>query len=403
MYLSALILLPAIIVIVRAPLPAHAASYNNAVIADSALKYVGQNYGDCWTLVRDMVYQASGGAQDISAAAGGGNYFAHLSNAGGTRISTVSSLNKGDVIQEGEYGGHTFIIVGVISGSTVDVVDANHDWAGTVMHYQRTLSLDSNNEAFRFGTAYSQGTWNGVGSARFLGTDRLYSGQTMSAGQYISSGNVQNVLILQSDGNLVLYHNRTALWNSHTAGSGATILKMQLDGNLVLYNATGTAVWNSHTPNTGHGFAVMQSDGNFVVYSDSSGSTWQTNTDGQPTYLYPGTDRLATGATTIIVNSYLRSADKRYALLLQPDGNLVLFGPGYHVLWNSQTGGTMAAFLTMQADGNLVLYKANGTAVWNSHTAGQGNSHLVLQSDGNAVVYTNASQWTWQSNTDGKI
>src|SRR5207237_529299 len=160
---------------------------------------------------------------------------------------------------------------------------------------------DSNNKAFRFGTAYSQGTWNGVGSAKFLGTDRLYSGQTMSAAQYILSGNVQDVLILQTDGNLVLYHNRTAIWNSRTAGSGATQLKMQMDGNLVLYTAAGTAVWNSHTAGSGHGVVVMQSDGNLEVYSDSAGSTWQTNTGGQPMYTFTGNDRLQTGASSMIV------------------------------------------------------------------------------------------------------
>lgn len=401
--LKALVVAAPIAAVLSISSPAYAASYSNAAIADLALGHVGETYGDCWTFVRDMIYQASGNMQDISAAAGGGDYFAHLSNAGGTQISSIGSLAKGDVVQEGGYGGHTYIIVGAVSGSTFDVVDANHDWADTVMHYRRTVTLDSNDRAYRFGSVGSSSSWNGVGNAKFFGSDRLYSGQTMSAGQYILSGNVQHVLMLQTDGNLVLYHNKSAVWNSHTAGSGATQLMMQMDGNLVLYTAAGTAVWNSHTAGTGHAYAAMQSDGNFVIYADSIGATWQSNTSGHANYTYEGSDRLSNSASVNIVNDYLRSADKRYALLLQPDGNLVLFGPGYHVLWNSQTAGSNAAFLIMQYDGNLVLYTAGGNVIWNSHTAGRGTSYGVMQNDGNFVVYNSSGQWTWQTNTDNTI
>lgn len=391
-----------IIAALGASMYARAANYNNAVIADKALSHVGETYGDCWPFVRDMIYQASGGTQDISAAAGGGDYFAHLSNAGGTRVSSLGSLIKGDVVQEGQYGGHTFIIVGLVSGSTFDVVDSNHDWMGTVMHYHKAVTLDSDDQAFRFGSA-SSNSWSGVGNTKYIGTDKLTAGQSMYAGQYIVSGNVQHVLMMQSDGNLVLYHNKSAVWSSHTANIGANRVVMQSDGNLVIYTSGGSAVWSSRTSGKGSSYAVMQADGNFVVYTSTGSATWQSDTGGHGTYVNSGVDRLNNNTTTIISNSYLRSADKRYALLLQPDGNVVLFSAGYHVLWTSHTSGSNAAFLTLQGDGNLVLKTAGGTVIWNSQTGGRGASSAIMQTDGNFVIYNSAGQWTWQSWTGGKI
>jgi len=126
-------------------------SYDNATIADDALMHVGQTYGECWPFVRDMIYQASSGTQDISAQSG--DYFQHLTAAGGTQITSVDSLAKGDVVQEGENGGHTYIIVGQVSGSTFDVVDSNHAYDNVVMHYHRAVTLDADDRAYRFGTA----------------------------------------------------------------------------------------------------------------------------------------------------------------------------------------------------------------------------------------------------------
>lgn len=68
-------------------------------------------------------------------------------------------------------------------------------------------------------------------------------------------------LVLQGDGNLVLYYYPTgmetdpttgqvsyvALWASNTVGSGASMLAMQDDGNLVLYKPSMVPVWATHT------------------------------------------------------------------------------------------------------------------------------------------------------------
>jgi hypothetical protein len=56
-------------------------------------------------------------------------------------------------------------------------------------------------------------------------------------------------------------------------------------------------------------------------------------------------------------------------------------------------------FLTMQLDGNAVLYH-NGTALWQSQTVSSGNE-IVMQNDGNLVVYTSNMEPIWQAGTYG--
>jgi len=55
--------------------------------------------------------------------------------------------------------------------------------------------------------------------------------------------------------------------------------------------------------------------------------------------------------------------------------------------------------LVMQTDGNLVLYAA-GAAVWSTGTNGTGTQNrLVMQSDGNLVIYTQLNHPVWSSKT----
>ena len=121
-------------------------------------------------------------------------------------------------------------------------------------------------------------SWGGVGSAvrsLYPYTNTLLGANNtrLDINSYITSNNVMYVLILQNDGNLVLYGNGngTAMWSSGTYGSGADHLLMQNDGNLVLYKANGAWVWQTHTYGKGPANAVLDEDGNFkVVRNDVS-------------------------------------------------------------------------------------------------------------------------------------
>ena len=119
---------------------------------------------------------------------------------------------------------------------------------------------------------------------------------------------------------------------------------------------------------------------------------------------------VATGRTTpITVNSTcgtlragsaqssLLSANKKYALTQQTDGNLVL-RQGTAAVWSTKTAGHAGAYTIMQPDGNLVVRSAAGGALWNSKTAGHPGAYLTLQTDRNLVIY--GSTALWQSHTN---
>ncbi|MFF7632722.1 glycoside hydrolase domain-containing protein [Kitasatospora sp. NPDC008050] len=119
-------------------------------------------------------------------------------------------------------------------------------------------------------------------------------GSTFNGGNWLTSGHwtkgTLTSLLMQADGNLVIYRNRdgSALWSSNSSGNPGAYMIMQNDGNLVVYRAgggasTGGALWSSNTWYSGGTYATLQSDGNFVVYRPggsptAGGSLWSSNT-----------------------------------------------------------------------------------------------------------------------------
>ena len=82
-----------------------------------------------------------------------------------------------------------------------------------------------------------------------------------------------------------------------------------------------------------------------------------------------------------------------YELRLYCDGRLVLkkHEDGFvHELWEAKPDIAQGKpkYLIMQGDGNLVMYREDGQAMWASHTRGDEYS-FVIQGDGNLVIYDN--------------
>ncbi len=96
------------------------------------------------------------------------------------------------------------------------------------------------------------------------------------------------------------------------------------------------------------------------------------------------------------------SANGKFELRLQSDGNLVLYesieGQERRVIWatNTERQGRGPYLLKMQSDGNLVLSDSQ-SRVWASNTGGNRCSRCVLQDNGILEVYTAAGQLTWTS------
>ncbi len=140
----------------------------------------------------------------------------------------------------------------------------------------------------------------GAGSALAAdGENRLRPGESLSEGESIRSANGRYQLILQHDGNLVLYDlaptvddagsdvagggdstgdstaaqpDTTAtpvpVWHTHTVGVGARRLVMQTDGNLVLYRQPITvfqALWHSRTQGSNGAYLLLRDTGDLTL------------------------------------------------------------------------------------------------------------------------------------------
>ena len=106
-------------------------------------------------------------------------------------------------------------------------------------------------------------------------------GHALAQGEKFSSCDGHHTLEMQTDGNLVLYHDgKGALWATGTNGKGHTAV-MQGDGNFVLYDASNHPLWNSVTEGHAGAYLAVQNDGNMVVYSSGGAALWNTHTNGK--------------------------------------------------------------------------------------------------------------------------
>jgi hypothetical protein len=111
------------------------------------------------------------------------------------------------------------------------------------------------------------------------------------------------------------------------------------------------------------------------------------------------------------VGDILFSGTRAFQLIMQTDGNLVLYaiddsalpaditkGTYTEIIWASGTNGLGGNVCKMQDDGNFVIYKGS-KAIWNSATEGNPGAFLRCQDDGNLVVYGSGGAPLWASNT----
>ena len=99
---------------------------------------------------------------------------------------------------------------------------------------------------------------------------------------------------------------------------------------------------------------------------------------------------------TLEVGQFLENATRK--LIMQPDGNLVVYDEQGHARWASQTFGENYT-AQFQEDGNLVVYAPGHKAMWASNTQGHEGSVLLLLENGNMVVQ-HGSDVLWQAGSD---
>lgn len=151
----------------------------------------------------------------------------------------------------------------------------------------------------------------------------------------------------------------------------------------------------------------------------------QTPTKTPPPVHIPGKKEWLFKANALLTKQkFYYSEDKRYAVVFQEDGNLVIYkfpAPGKsQAVWHTHTMGRYITKCILQADGNLVLYWQN-RAVWDSKSDARnknkkwyhfgipgtgspppvGAVSMIMQNDGNLVIYSDLPDGIplWSSDT----
>ena len=176
-------------------------------------------------------------------------------------------------------------------------------------------------------------------SANLPNPDPLQRAQNqLNPGDILFSATSAFQLILQTDGNLVLYGiddtslpgdltltNATytnAIWASGTSGKGAVRCNMQTDGNLVLYDNSSHALWNSQTERNPGAFLRCQSDGNLVILGSNGAVLWKSNTFAGPR-----------GGPTLGSKEFIPPTPppptQKVSWKFQNDGTVLIFGSGF--------------------------------------------------------------------------
>ncbi|MFJ3205166.1 hypothetical protein [Streptomyces sp. NPDC086989] len=232
----------------------------------------------------------------------------------------------------------------------------------------------------------------------------IYPGQRLEPGSRLVDKVSTTELVMQPDGNLVLYAlgtpggYRLPLWSSGTYGNPGAYATMQEDGNFVVYKQgggpqTGGGLWHTATYGTSTAFTPKASllEGEFVVEGRGSSAAtqmWSTGSRERQNQLCSG---FATAVEGWWTGAWAQSAT--VWLVLQKDNNLVMYRKSDgKAVWNSGTyGGGSRVTLQMaykdQGDLTLTQGDANGLVRWRTRTGGNPDAWALLQDDGNFVVY----------------
>jgi len=108
-------------------------------------------------------------------------------------------------------------------------------------------------------------------------TDRLNPGQWLVTNQSIRSPGGRFQLVLQRQGNAVLLGPEGPLWSTSVAKRESSALLMKSSGILCLLGFNDEVLWQSGTQISPGAFLVLQDDGNLVLYRDEL-ALWASDT-----------------------------------------------------------------------------------------------------------------------------
>jgi len=166
-----------------------------------------------------------------------------------------------------------------------------------------------------------------------------------------------------------------ALWLSNTANQSGNTAILNTMGSLQVLNSGGETVYSSPSTSAtpGNCFLILQDDGNMCIYrgtgpNDNQGAIWCAMTNGKQQSANPkmaavngkyGQNWISSGST-LATGDFVGSTNGNLALVMQSDGNLVLYT--YQMTTNCQkmSDGNMGGGVGANAAYNIGLTSVTG-------------------------------------------
>lgn len=95
------------------------------------------------------------------------------------------------------------------------------------------------------------------------------------------------------------------------------------------------------------------------------------------------------------INQQLVSDNEKYNLILQEDGNLVLYDENKKARWNTPTYKRFSQFFELSKQGNLAIVSDKNKIVWEFKPTKKKGYELVLEDNGNLILYAEDKEILW--------
>jgi hypothetical protein len=350
----------------------------------------GGNYVNPIVAEYGFVYDDGLGSDNLAChAAGDSGCWAHRINVLDQYLGLPDDIRSGCTVSDQAYAGAAYAQVPTYTNSYAEI-------------FVGACGPTPTDETYTWQQSLASGVYTPPPPPLSCPSSTLLINQQISGSQCLISPNGLYKLRFSPPGNTGSYleiintSTKQQVWTSHC---GPGYLTLNSVGDLVQYiQLSGTfACWSTGTHGLGGVKVTMQNDGNLVMTTATGATVWSTKTGIiiDPPASLNANERLYIGEE-------LFSATDQYRLVLQKDGNLVIYNHSNTATWSTHTSGSSVSNLVMQSDGNLVLYDTSGNALWRSGTRGLGGTHVIIQDDGNLVIRSDAGTAIW-SIADGII
>jgi hypothetical protein len=163
------------------------------------------------------------------------------------------------------------------------------------------------------------------------------------------------------------------------------------------------------TCNIGYGGKEVTNT-NYEVLADAGSATVTSTTTTTPTASPAAAGDKLIGGQKLQFGESIKSANGKYKLIFQSDGNFVIYDSANKSVWAANTSGpgVSSNFVEMHTDGRLILRSVAGTSwdkapKWLTATDTDAGAYAQLTDDGRLVVFTKDGVERWASTENAKL